>query len=268
MGRSAWDNAVMLVTGVPGALVWPAALLVWGPGYSSSEHRHHCVQLVMALRGRLRVRAGRGRRWNLCEAVLVKPDTPHEVEAHGASILIAFVEPESELGAALLTRLARGVTPVEPSRVDRWRASLGDPATLVAARVETWVRTELLLGRQPPSLHPRVKRVLRFLRAELANIEAHSLDRLAAVAGLSPSRFMHVFTDSVGVAVRPYVLWLRLQRALGELMAGATVTQAAHAAGFSDAAHLSRTVRRMLGTTPQELVRRKPATGGAQVQSV
>jgi len=257
----------MLVTAAPGALLWPAALVVWGPGYSSSAHRHHCVQLVMALRGKLRVRAGRGWRWVTCEAVLVRPDAPHEVEAGDASVLIGFVEPESELGAALLKRLTRAIMPVEPSRVARWRASLGDPATLAAAGVESWVRTELLQDRHPAPIHPRVKRVLRFLRAELGNVDDHSLDRLAAVAGLSPSRFMHVFTESVGVALRPYILWLRLQRGLGELMAGATVAQAAHAAGFSDGAHLSRTVRRMLGTTPAELARRKPATRGVQVSS-
>ena len=38
-----------------------------------------------------------------------------------------------------------------------------------------------------------------------------SLDAVAARVGLSPSRFLHLFTMSVGVPLRPYVLWLRLQ---------------------------------------------------------
>ena len=66
--------------------------------------------------------------------------------------------------------------------------------------------------------------------------------------------------------MRPYILWLRLQRASYELMNGATATETAHIAGFSDAAHLTRTFRRMLGTTPKDLIRRKDTSHGLSIQ--
>jgi len=116
-------------------------------------------------------------------------------------------------------------------------------------------------------IHPGVRRALRSLREQLGSSQRFSLINLAQIAGLSRSRFMHAFTESVGVPVRPYVLWLRLQRACGLLMRGASITEAAHSAGFSDAAHLARTCRRMLGTTPSELVRRREARGDAFVPS-
>jgi AraC-like DNA-binding protein len=132
------------------------------------------------------------------------PDELHEVDAWGIKILIAFVEAESELGAALLNRQAQPIAAVDSAEVATWRANLGDPATLDAAHVERRLRLDLLRERQLAPLHPRVKRVLRFLRAEVGNQDSHSLERLAAVAGLSTSRLMHVFTQSVGVAFRPY----------------------------------------------------------------
>jgi hypothetical protein len=104
----------MLVSAAPGALSWPAALVVWGPGYASSAHRHHCVQLVLALQGSLRIRASSRGRWTTCPAALVRPDAPHEVEARETRVLIAFVEAESELGAALLKRQARPIAPSIP----------------------------------------------------------------------------------------------------------------------------------------------------------
>jgi AraC-like DNA-binding protein len=256
----------MLVVAAPCALLWPAAMIIWGPGFSSTTHKHHSVQLVMALGGRtLRIRSGPGDTWNSCGAALVSADAPHELNARGGDILLAFVDPESELGAALLEELSMPICPIDEAKVKMWRDALGDPATLTSARVEPWVRTHLLCGRRMPKIHPKVQRVLTVVRAELATRQRFPLEQLAEVAGLSPSRFMHLFTESVGVPVRPYILWLRLQQACGELMNGASVTQAAHRSGFSDTAHLIRTVRRMMGTTPGELVRRRPATRAAFV---
>ena len=84
---------------------------------------------------------------------------------------------------------------------------------------------------------------------EVGNRRRLSLKRMSAIAGLSESRFMHVFTESVGVPLRPYILWLRLQCACSEMMRGSSLTEAAHRAGFADAAHLCRTAKRMMGTT-------------------
>jgi AraC-like DNA-binding protein len=98
--------------------------------------------------------------------------------------------------------------------------------------------------------------VLRNLPNRLAEAEAVSLDVVAASVGLSPSRFLHLFTASVGVPLRPYVLWLRLQCGARELAGGKSVADAAYAAGFSDAAHFTRTFRRMLGATPRQVLQR------------
>ena len=247
----------MLVSAAPGALLWPAAMLVWGPGYRSSKHKHHCVQLVMALKGKLRVRSGPRRKWTKCGAILVKPDAPHEVEAVDVDVLLAFVESESNLGAALLAKLQSDLSIVPDSTVAQWRRYLGDPERLDAHRVEAWVRQNLLLGRRMPRLHPGVRKALQTLREEIGTVDDFSLSRIAEVAGLSPSRFMHVFTEGVGVPLRPYILWLRLQRACGALMCGASAIAAAQRSGFADSAHLTRTVRRMLGMTPREIVQRR-----------
>ena len=81
-----------------------------------------------------------------------------------------------------------------------------------------------------------------------------SLSHLARIAGLSPSRFMHAFTESTGIPLRPYLRLLRVRRAIAALHAGRTVTESAHRAGFSDAAHLTRSVGRTFGVTPSTLV--------------
>src|SRR5262245_20774577 len=144
----------MLLPAVPGMAVWPAAMIVWGPGFRSKAHRHHCVQLVMPLRGVMRVRGGPGDRWTKCGAVLVRPDAVHEIDAPSGTVLIGFIDEESEVGAALSERITNDMTYLPASQVARWRAMLGPrPDT---ARVEHWLTSCLLYRKRLVAIHPGV----------------------------------------------------------------------------------------------------------------
>jgi AraC-like DNA-binding protein len=249
----------------PGVAPWPPAMIVWGPGFAASAHRHHCVQLLMTLRGSLLVRGGRKKTWTKCGAVWVRPDATHEVDARGSTLLIAFFNAESDMGAALSERIEGEIACVPAHQVARWRAMLGP--TPNHARAERWLTKFVRHRKRTMAIHPGVGRVVSHLQESTAVLDDLSLKTLAGIAGLSPSRFMHAFTQSVGVPVRPYILWLRLQRAACDLMDGASVTSAAHRAGFSDGAHLTRTFRRMLGATPSDLALQKRLSQGFSLES-
>ena len=250
----------MLLPAVPRAdataFACPGALFVWGPGSRSDRHRHHCVQLVLALSATLRFRQPIRGQWTEAGGVLVKPDAWHEVDARDTNVLIGFIDAESDLGGALCDRAAKDLAAIEPQTLARWRTQLGGPASLTPGVVGAWVTGTLLRDRRPVAIDHRVRRVLRILPDRLNEEHSVSLEALSKVVGLSPSRFLHLFTASVGVPLRPYVLWLRLQRGARELALGQSVADAAHAAGFADAAHFTRTFRRTLGATPRQVVHR------------
>src|SRR5262249_15560192 len=121
---------------------------------------------------------------------------------------------------------------------------------IAGARGDQWVRNDLLNGAPPAAIDARIQRVVAHIRQHIGTSRNFSLVTLAQFAGLSHSRFMHLFTQAVGAPLRPYLRWLRVQRAACELVDGARISTAAHRAGFADAAHLNRTFRRMLGMTP------------------
>jgi AraC-like DNA-binding protein len=105
----------------------------------------------------------------------------------------------------------------------------------------------------PLAADDRVGRALALLRA--APGRRVPLARLAATAALSASRFGRLFRDAVELPVRRYPLWLRFGDALRALAAGASLSGAAHDAGFADSAHLTRTFPRTIGITPSSLTR-------------
>ena len=248
---------------VPDGRIWPAGLVVWGPGMRSSPHAHHALQIVLGLNGPLRARESPARRWRRVGAIIVEPDAVHEVDCSVAgSVLIAFVEPESGLGGAVLERLGKPISFVPDGVVDQWRRILHAPQ-ISDVTVRRWFESAFRSGR-PPRLDPRVAHAVRTLR-DRETLGRVSLRQIAASTDLSPSRFAHLFTQSVGIPFRRYVLWLRLQRAAGALLTGETIASATYGAGFSDAAHLSRTFRRMFGTSPSEIAERQATSRAIRV---
>lgn len=81
---------------------------------------------------------------------------------------------------------------------------------------------------------------------------------LAARAGLSVSRFQHLFKATTGVTVRRFRIWARMRRAVAMAVAGATITHAALEAGFSSPAHFAAAFREMFGMAPTRFVAGSP----------
>jgi AraC-like DNA-binding protein len=82
-----------------------------------------------------------------------------------------------------------------------------------------------------------------------------SIGELAERLNLSYHRTSHLFVEAVGIPVRTYQLWQKLYRSCGPLLAGASLTEVAHAAGFVDSAHYSSTFHKAYGRAPSEMFR-------------
>ena len=224
-------------------------------GSSSSGHAHHAMHLVLAVQGSLRVRTGARGAWARCAGVLTAPDVAHAIDARERETLLVFLDPESEVGRTLRASVEGPLRLIEAEERDALVDV--DPRVLMGPEGPRW--TSLIartLGagsaRARRPVHPRVRVVLRHL-ATVGRDDDVSLEALADVADLSPGRFMHAFTESIVIPLRSYLAWLRLQRAASAIVGCAQLAEAELSAGFSDAAHMSRTFRAMLGMTPSSL---------------
>lgn len=240
-----------------GASLW---ILSAPPGHrypKTDPHSHHAVQVTLALTGRVDFDGDAERVGGV--AVAIAPDTLHAFEGTGL-VAHLFVAPDSRAGR----EIARGLFS-SGSLASIPVHDLGDLPARLKATFEDPRHTDddlRALGRAlitrlarggvgAPAPDPRVAKMIAWVTARLD--QAVGLNDVAALVSLSPGRTRHLFVQQTGLPFRTYILWLRLQRALELFAGGAPLTEAAHAAGFSDSAHLSRTFHRMFGIVAASL---------------
>jgi len=231
------------------SIVPPAAslTLAWGEGGCSLEFDG----------GRLRVRPGD---WMWIDAGLA-----HQGEnVPGSDFLTVFI-PETYVAAAGLDVAPIGAAAQQaPAELARMLTRL---AVLLLDGVSTRALEAPFLGtildRVAATFAPRASAVSPddpVCRAAAMLREHHQeglriLD-VADAVGLSRSELSRRFRERHRLTPKLYRKQLRLALATRALADGNSVIAAAHDAGFSDSAHLSRTFRQQYGITPSSWARR------------
>ncbi|HMN84489.1 MAG TPA: AraC family transcriptional regulator [Bauldia sp.] len=216
-----------------------------------APHAHHALQIAVGFDGPVEFRTDPGAGWtSYAGGALIRPDTPHEFRAPGRRVATIMFEPETALGRALLERFPGDAVVPLATEVTGLAAAFDRGLDDHALAGEGMRFLSRLAGTAWPQ-KPADARIVRAIDWIARHIDGPiGLAGVAAVAGLSEGRFRHLFVEETGIAFRPYVLWTRLNRALEMGFGGTSWTEAAHATGFADSAHLTRTCRRMYGLVP------------------
>lgn len=221
-------------------------------------HAHQAIQLVVASNGDHRVRASEADPWMTFSIAGIPTRHPHSLDVTDADYgAVIFVEPETREGRAITQRfLGGGIAEVGSPELRRITGDIFEH--WLDERKDEVVRTSrLLITTLAAGVEPAVVTDLRILSA-IEYIGKHldrpiTLDEVASHACLSPSRFRHLFSEQTSMGLRPYILWRRFLLVWDLIMKGATISEAAHATGFADAAHLSRTSTRTFGFAPSAM---------------
>jgi AraC-like DNA-binding protein len=238
-------------------LFWRGGSLWIGlAGEPAGLHAHHAVQITLPFPGGHAQFQSTTGNWLSYTAALVTPDQPHAFEARGQLVAQIFVEPESHEGRQLRLRYGNeGIVALPPAvleqQVEGLAVAFGERTSDAALIDLARAAVSSLSGAEPESQQPldaRIARAVELLRQRRG--DAIPLSAVAAAVHLSPERFRHLFMKEIGVGLRGYLLWQRLERSLTAYVAGETLTEAAHTGGFADSAHFSRTFRRMFGLAP------------------
>lgn len=231
-------------------------LLIGRANQVAPMHAHYAIQIAFGSEPGIRFRPSDRDPWTAYDGVVIASRQPHTMDSTVVPYnAVLFVEPETHEGRALAERFQQdAITPlpaelladVGPALFSAWRD--GRSIRTITEAAQRVVRA--LTGGVEPSVvsDDRILRAVSYIKSHLDG--PLTLEEVAGEACLSPSRFRHLFVEQTGMALRPYILWRRFLRVWELMMVGDTLSSAAHAAGFADAAHLTRTCRRTFGFPP------------------
>ena len=222
-------------------------------------HSHYALQIAFGSEPGIRFRPSEREDWTEYGGAIIASRQPHTMDATRVRFnAVLFIEPETREGRALSERYLQGgiaalpedrLNKVAPTIFAAWQEQRSASAVGDAARE---IIRELTGGVEPSVVSDeRILRAVSYIKSHLD--QPLTLEEVAAHAYLSPSRFRHLFVEQTGMALRPYILWRRILWVWELLMTGHSLSAAAHEAGFADAAHLTRTSRRMFGFPPSLL---------------
>jgi AraC family transcriptional regulator len=247
--------------GVGDFVAWDGGCMLIGQAHTATGiHSHYATQLSFGEADGICFRPDDQSDWTSYEGTVISTRQPHAMDASTVTTSATMlIEQETPAGRALEKRFgANGISLVSRAELADAAASLfatwrqhksGDETAAAARRV-----VGAIAGTSVTTVASD-ERVLRAIAYINQNLDGSlTLDSVANEAFLSPTRFRHLFVEQTGTAFRPYILWRRFLRAWSLVRDGASLSTAAHEAGFADAAHLTRTSQKMFGFAPSALL--------------
>ena len=211
----------------------PDFAILHGAAGATDSHAHYAHQLMLSTGAPFT--AELDGIVHTARHLLIESLRPHAIVAAPAFMLTIYAEPQRLSGAALLAAANSAGAPKLDS---------------LAAALQAQPREQLA--------DARVQRALDQVDALLSG--KVSAAAVAEAAHLSLSQLERLFSAQLGLPVRRLVLWRRLRLAIRFILLGGTLTDAAHGAGFADAAHFSRTMRCLFGVRADRSLRQLQVT--------
>jgi len=220
-------------------LIGPSRAAYIGPGLNLEPHLNAACTLAFSLNEPMLLRTWSKMKgwsdWNQVSAALIPGGTLHHLKCSDqAKMVFYYLDP--------LQDKARLVTETLLHEARNTLCAM-DSASLSLKDIEG-----CLPQRGRPESCSKIRHVLKEMEACPARF--NSIEDAARLACLSSSRFRALFAREVGLPFRQYRLWRRMAHVAQVAAKGASLTDAALGAGFSDSAHLSTSFKTMFGISP------------------
>jgi AraC-like DNA-binding protein len=243
----------------------PGILFIYGEVLDTLLHQHNAIQLIWPIKEMLCQFSHQ----SISHSVIINSGIEHKLKMKQGWVIL--IEPQSKIGEKIEKCLNSDGYKIL-NELDNFKPPLNfNSSPLHFDLLEPLFNSLDISHDSFSSLNPirtKDKRIQSLqlklnqcFEQECIKPEKWLAKDIASDLALSESRFLHLFTQEMHIAWRPYLLWRRLLCAIRSMHNGNTATQSAYQSGFSDSSHLSRTFKSMFGISirqAQALFKNKP----------
>jgi len=206
---------------------------------SNDFHHHAATQIVVSSEKPIHIHSTTNAS-QVGQGFIIHPLVDHKIECL-SSVSMIYLEPQSAIRFNAQNNYGM-------EGVEQLPKSLVSSINIIQEPMY-WVKQFMTHQQDIPSpLDHRIVLVLDFLNADPTK---NTISAGANMIGLSETRLRSLVKDQVGIPLVTWLLWRKLNKSVNALIQGATLVDSAMIGGFSDQAHFTRTMKRMLGITPR-----------------
>ncbi|TGM58019.1 helix-turn-helix transcriptional regulator [Leptospira adleri] len=216
-------------------------------------HVHYAATLAVTLEENVCIETEQGRQEY--RVALVGPNTYHRTISPGVEMIALLIDPETYEYGSISDFVKTGeVKRLEIAAFIPLMERLRDLYNGILNNEEVWdLHLDLLQSvfpfrRLEKNIDDRIRKIAYKIRTELP--DSIRMKEIGKDFSISEDRLIRLFKENLGIPLRRYLLWVRILSTVKLLKEGKNLTEAAHAAGFSDSAHFTRTFKENFGFVP------------------
>jgi AraC-like DNA-binding protein len=187
------------------------------------------------------------------ELMAVLPNVRHTIASDHSSAICLVIEPESVPEGAFDDFSKRLSGPERESFARSIRSAYARLLHRPCDDITSAEFDRMCFGEALPRriLDSRVARAI--VQIERFGGEPVTAASCAAEAGLSPSRFLHLFKQETGISFRSFRAWKRARHLLHFANQDLNLAHLAQDIGYPDSTHFSHSIRRFYGLKPRAI---------------
>lgn len=228
----------------------------------TNVHSHHLLELVLSFGESFCISDTKS---EICSTgIMISPDVPHQFTSNLKDYhIFIFLDPETQQAALLQRVFGLNKNPIQAISEEgiqtaiegfkQWFYSNDFTPEAILPLIDQLVSALAPYHPFHPLIDARILHATRYIKQNLDS--ELDVKTVASEACLSESRFSHLFKEQIGIPLRRYILWCRMENAIRLIANGTNLSQAAYECGFSDPAHLTRTFQEMFGVKPSQALK-------------